>query len=62
MPALLACAAMGFAGFSLLLPVAPMWAVRIGADNLGAGVVNGLLMLCTVIAQLLVGRLLRRAG
>ncbi|MEW2479246.1 MFS transporter [Mycobacterium sp. NPDC049093] len=62
MPALLACAALGFAGFSLLLPVAPMWAVRIGADNLGAGVVNGLLMLCTVIAQLLVGRLLRRAG
>ncbi|MFV8048125.1 MFS transporter [Mycobacterium sp. 48b] len=62
MPALLACAALGFAGFSLLLPVAPMWAVRIGADNLGAGAVNSVLMLFTVIAQLLVGRLLRRAG
>ncbi|MGW4096799.1 MFS transporter [Mycobacterium sp. NPDC004974] len=62
MPALLACAGLGFAGFSLLLPVAPMWAVHIGADNLGAGAVNSVLMLFTVIAQLLVGRLLRRAG
>ncbi len=63
MPALLACAALGFAGFSLLLPVAPMWAVHIGADSLGAGAVNSrVLMLFTVIAQLLVGRLLRRAG
>ncbi|TPW91625.1 MFS transporter, partial [Mycolicibacterium fortuitum] len=61
MPALLACAALGFAGFALLLPVAPMWAVRIGADNLGAGAVNSVLMLCTVVAQLLVGRVLRRA-
>lgn len=62
MPALLACAALGFAGFSLLLPVAPMWAVHVGADNLGAGAVNSVLMLFTVVAQLLVGRLLRRAG
>lgn len=62
MPALLACAAMGFAGFSLLLPAAPMWAVRIGADSLGAGAVNSVLMLFTVIAQLLVGWLLRRVG
>lgn len=62
MPALLGCAALGFAGFALLLPVAPMWAIRTGADNLGAGAVNSVLMLCTVIAQLLVGRLLRRAG
>lgn len=62
MPALLACAALGFTGFSLLLPAAPMWAVHIGADNLGAGVVNSVLMLCTVVAQLLVGQLLRRAG
>lgn len=62
MPALLACAALGFAGFALLLPAAPMWAVRIGADNLGAGAVNSVLMLFTVIAQLLVGWLLRRVG
>lgn len=62
MPVLLAAAALGFTGFALLLPVAPMWAVRIGADNLGAGLVNAVLMLCTVIAQLLVGRVVRRAG
>ena len=62
MPALLACAALGFAGFALLLPVAPMWATRIGADPFGAGAVNGTLMLCTVISQLLVARLLRRMG
>ncbi|WP_327176278.1 MFS transporter [Mycolicibacterium setense] len=62
MPALLACAAVGFSGFSLLLPAAPMWAVHIGADNLGAGAVNSVLMLFTVIAQLLVGSLLRRVG
>lgn len=62
MPALLACAGVGFAGFSLLLPAAPMWAVRIGADSLGAGAVNSVLMLFTVIAQLLVGWLLRRVG
>lgn len=62
MPALLACAALGFSGFSLLLPAAPMWAVHIGGDNLGAGAVNSVLMLFTVIAQLLVGSLLRRVG
>ncbi|MFN3003855.1 MFS transporter [Mycolicibacterium wolinskyi] len=62
MPALLASAALGFTGFALLLPVAPMWAVHIGADNLGAGLVNSVLMGCTVLAQLLVGRLLKRVG
>lgn len=62
MPALLAAAALGFTGFALLLPVAPMWAVHVGADNLGAGLVNSVLMGCTVLAQLLVGRLLKRIG
>lgn len=62
MPALLGAAALGFSGFALLLPVAPMWAVRVGADNLGAGLVNSVLMGCTVIAQLLVGRVQRRLG
>ncbi|OHT97736.1 MFS transporter [Mycobacterium syngnathidarum] len=62
MPALLGAAALGFTGFALLLPAAPMWAVHIGADHLGAGLVNTVLMGCTVIAQLLVGRLLRRVG
>lgn len=62
MPVLLVVSALGFTGFALLLPTAPMWAVHIGADSLGAGLVNAVLMACTVIAQLLVGRLLRRAG
>lgn len=62
MPTLLGAAALGFTGFALLLPAAPMWAVHIGADHLGAGLVNTVLMGCTVIAQLLVGRLLRRVG
>ncbi|MGV0744087.1 MFS transporter [Mycolicibacterium sp. XJ870] len=62
MPALLAAAALGFTGFAVLLPVAPMWAVHIGADNLGAGLVNSVLMACTVVSQLLVARLLRKVG
>lgn len=62
MPALLAAAALGFTGFALLLPVAPMWAVHNGADNLGAGLVNSVLMACTVLAQLLVRRMMRSLG
>ena len=62
MPTLLAAAGLGFVGFAVLLPVAPMWAIHIGADSLGAGLVNMVLMACTVIAQLLVGRVLRRVS
>ncbi|MFB9636410.1 MFS transporter [Streptomyces spiralis] len=59
---LLGSAALGFAGLSLLLPVAPLWTQCGGADELGAGLVNTVLMLFTVVAQLLVARLLRRLG
>ncbi|MFD4953607.1 MFS transporter [Streptomyces sp. NPDC058451] len=59
---LLASTALGFAGLSLLMPVAPLWALEGGADELGAGLVNTVLMLFTVIAQLLVGRILGRLG
>lgn len=62
MPALLGSTALGFAGFALLMPVAPLWVLDGGADELGAGVVNGVLMLCTVLAQLLVARVLARIG
>ncbi|MGW0812044.1 MFS transporter [Streptomyces viridiviolaceus] len=62
MPALLGSTALGFAGFALLMPVAPLWVLDGGADELGAGVVNGVLMLSTVLAQLLVGRVLARLG
>ncbi|WP_342744300.1 MFS transporter [Mycobacterium aquaticum] len=60
MPALLGAAVLGFVGFALLLPVAPMWAVHNGADDFGAGSVNAVLMACTVLAQLSVGLVLRR--
>ncbi|NBE55311.1 MFS transporter [Streptomyces sp. YC537] len=62
MPALLGSTALGFAGVALLLPVAPLWVLHGGADELGAGAVNAVMMLCTVIAQLLVGRTLDRLG
>ncbi|MFE1949309.1 MFS transporter [Streptomyces sp. NPDC059524] len=62
MPALLGSTGLGFAGVSLLMPVAPLWVLDGGADELGAGVVNAVMMLCTVVAQLLVGRALRRIG
>jgi MFS family permease len=52
----------GFAGYAILLPVAPLWAVRGGADTAGAGLVNGVLLLATVLTQLFVPGLLRRLG
>ncbi|MET4077050.1 MFS transporter [Janibacter sp. UYMM211] len=62
MPALLVATLLGFAGFSVLLPTAPLWAVRGGADVGGAGLVNGVALLCTVLTQPVVPRLLRRLG
>lgn len=62
MPALLLLTATGFSGFAALLPTAPLWAVRGGADAAGAGSVNAVLMLCTVGAQTLVPTAIRRLG
>lgn len=62
MSALLVLTAAGFGGFSALLPVAPLWAVNGGANEAGAGLVNGLLLLVTVITQPFVPGLLRRLG
>ncbi|MFJ7200615.1 MULTISPECIES: MFS transporter [unclassified Streptomyces] len=62
MPALLLLTAAGFSGFAALLPTAPLWAVRGGADAAGAGSVNAVLMLCTVLAQTLVPTAIRRLG
>ncbi|MEU9320627.1 MFS transporter [Streptomyces sp. NPDC048295] len=62
MPALLLLTATGFSGFAALLPTAPLWAVRGGADAAGAGSVNAVLMLCTVLAQTLVPTAIRRLG
>ncbi|MGI8946460.1 MAG: MFS transporter [Ornithinimicrobium sp.] len=62
MPALIAMTLTGFAGYAALLPVAPLWAVRGGADEAGAGLVNGVLLLFTVLTQLWVPGALRRFG
>ncbi|MFF2650789.1 MFS transporter [Streptomyces sp. NPDC058045] len=62
MQPMLAATGLGFAGVSLLMPVAPLWAIHGGADDLVAGLVNTVLMGSTVLAQLLVVRLLDRYG
>jgi MFS family permease len=62
MPALLILTAAGFAGYAVLLPVAPLWAVRGGADEAGSGLVNGVLLFVTILTQGFVPRLLRRFG
>ncbi|MFI2104453.1 MFS transporter [Isoptericola sp. NPDC019693] len=59
---LLAMSALGFSGYALLLPAAPLWAVQGGASEGGAGLVNAVLMLATVLAQTTVPWLLRRVG
>src|SRR5699024_5103520 len=59
---LLAMTVLGFSGYAALLPVAPLWAVHGGADAVGAGLVNGVLMLFTVLTQLAVPTALRRLG
>ncbi|WP_344121102.1 MFS transporter [Kocuria aegyptia] len=62
MPLLLAMTVLGFSGYAALLAVAPLWAVHGGADAVGAGLVNGVLMLFTVLTQLFVPSALRRFG
>ncbi len=62
MPLLVAMTVLGFSGYAALLPVAPLWAVEGGAGPVGAGLVNGVLMLFTVLTQLVVPRALRRFG
>ena len=52
----------GFSGYAVLLTVAPLWAVEGGATTAGSGLVNGVLLLATVLTQLLVPRALRRFG
>lgn len=52
----------GFSGYAVLLTVAPLWAVEGGATTTGAGLVNGVLLLFTVLTQLLVPRALRGFG
>ncbi|QBF46229.1 MFS transporter [Janibacter limosus] len=62
MPALLWATFLGFSGFAVLMPVAPLWAVHGGADEGGAGLVNGVLLIVTVLTQFTVPAMLRRFG
>lgn len=52
----------GFSGYAVLLPVAPLWAVHGGASAAGSGLVNGVMLACTVLTQLLMPGSLRRFG
>ena len=62
MPALVGMVVAGFAGYALLMPVAPLWVVGGGADEAGAGLVTGVFMLFTVLVQLFVPAALRHFG
>jgi predicted MFS family arabinose efflux permease len=59
---LLGSAMLWFAGFALLIPVVPLWVIRGGSDDLGAGLVTGVMMAGTVLAQLSMRRLLPGLG
>jgi MFS family permease len=62
MPWLLGSTALWFAGFALLVPVAPLWVIHGGSDDLGAGLVTSVMMACTVLAQLSMRRVLAGLG
>ncbi|ODU01651.1 MAG: MFS transporter [Pseudonocardia sp. SCN 72-86] len=59
---LLAATVLGFGGYSLLLPIVPLWVTEGGAGPFGAGVTTGVLMAVTVATQLIVPWMLRRIG
>lgn len=59
---MLASSFAGFGGYSLLLPVVPLWASTGGAAEFGAGATTGVLMASTVGTQLGVPWLLHRLG
>lgn len=51
-----------FSGFALLVSVVPLWVVEHGAGELAAGASTGVFMAATVLAQLLMPRLVGRYG
>jgi len=53
---------LSFSGYSLLLPVVPLWVVRQGAGEFAAGASTGVFMGATVAAQLVVPALVRSLG
>jgi len=62
MPGLLLTTGLAFAGFAVLMPVAPMHVVALGGDTFLAGLVNAVLMAATVLTQLVVERVRSRIG
>src|SRR6202050_5986687 len=62
MPWLLCSAGLCFSGCALLVSVAPLWVIHGGSDNLGAGLITGVMMACTVLAQLSMRRVLAGLG
>ncbi|GLU48537.1 MFS transporter [Nocardiopsis ansamitocini] len=51
-----------FSGYAMLLPLVPLWAVRGGAGEIGAGATTAVFMLTTVAMQLGMPWLLARGG
>lgn len=52
----------GFSGYAALLAIAPLWAANGGATAAGSGLVNGVLLTATILAQLAVPRALATWG
>ncbi|MFY7067515.1 MFS transporter [Nocardiopsis changdeensis] len=59
---LIAATAIGLCGFAAVLPLVPLWAVRGGAGEFGAGSTTAAFMLTTVLTQLAMPRMLDRGG
>ena len=59
---LLGSVTLWISGFALLLPVAPLWVIHGGGDDLGAGLVTGVMMGGTVLAQTSMRRVLAGLG
>lgn len=62
MRTLLLATGFSFAGFAALAPTAPLWVVYGGAGTAGAGLVNAVLLLFTVLCQPTIPIALRRLG
>ncbi|MGD9991419.1 MFS transporter [Pseudonocardia sp.] len=59
---LLVATVLAFGGYSLLLPIVPLWVTEGGSGPFGAGVTTGVLMAVTVATQFAVPWMLRRIG
>ena len=59
---LIAATAVGLCGFAAVLPLVPLWAVRGGAGEFGAGSTTAAFMLTTVLTQLAMPRMLEHGG